>query len=129
MDCQTGGRRLASSLFHHVTDSHAQQRLPHAARGKVLELDLAAAGISDLGTLRQYGFGKSWIAPLEIFINGKALRLAEWPNLVSIFGLPLSAYRNFINILSVISQTLRQCCWLPVSKQADTQTMLLVTCQ
>ena len=61
------------------------QRLPQVARGKVLELDLTAAGISDLGTLRPYGFGKSWNAPLEIFINGKPLRLAEWPNYVSSF--------------------------------------------
>ena len=82
---QTGGRRVPSDRFHHVSDSHVLQRLGQAARGKVLELDLTAADISDLGTLRPYGFGKSWNAPLEIFINGKPLRLAEWPNYVSSF--------------------------------------------
>ncbi|KAK7483370.1 hypothetical protein BaRGS_00025310, partial [Batillaria attramentaria] len=86
----TGGKHIASNLFRHVTDSHVLQRLPQVSRDKVLELDLAAAGITDLGTLTSYGFGHmSWVAPLEIFINGKSLRLAEWPN------------RGFINIKSV----------------------------
>ena len=82
---QTGGRRVPSDQFHHVRDSHVLQRLRQVAHGKVLELDLTAAAITDLGTLRPYGFGKSWNAPLEIFINGKPLRLAEWPNYVSSF--------------------------------------------
>ncbi|XP_070203947.1 uncharacterized protein [Littorina saxatilis] len=84
-----GGKRLPSSNFHHVTDSHVRDRLPQESRDKVLEVDLTAAGITDLGTLRNYGFGISWTAPLEIFINGNALRLAEWPNI------------NFINIKSI----------------------------
>ncbi|KAK7087275.1 hypothetical protein V1264_021348 [Littorina saxatilis] len=84
-----GGKRLSSSHFHHVTDTHVLERLTHNAHDKVLEFDLAAAGITDLGTLRSYGFAIRWTAPLEIFINGKALRIAEWPNI------------NFINIKSV----------------------------
>ena len=63
------------------------QRLPQAARGKVLELDLTAAGISDLGILRPYGFYYRWNAPLELFINGRPLRLAQWPNNVRRFVL------------------------------------------
>ncbi|KAK7087274.1 uncharacterized protein [Littorina saxatilis] len=84
-----GGTQIPSSQFHHVTDSHVQQRLPVESRDKVLELDLAAAGITDLGTLNNYGFAITWTAPLEIFINGNPLRLAEWPN------------HDFINIKSV----------------------------
>lgn len=85
----TGGQQLSSSDFHPVTDTHVLQRLPQAARTKVVELNLTAAGINDLGILRNYGFGKTWNAPLELFINGRPLTLAEWPN------------ANFINIKSV----------------------------
>ncbi|KAK7468006.1 hypothetical protein BaRGS_00036750 [Batillaria attramentaria] len=75
-----GGQPIPSSLFHHVTDTHVLQRLPLEARGKVLELDLTGAGIQDLGTLTTYGFYHLWKAPLEIFINGRPLKLAQWPN-------------------------------------------------
>ncbi|KAK7483382.1 hypothetical protein BaRGS_00025322 [Batillaria attramentaria] len=84
-----GGQRIPSNLFRRVTDSHVLQRLPQVSRDKVLELDLAAAGITDLGTLTSYGFYFHWRAPLEIFINGRPLRLAQWPN------------TGFINIKSV----------------------------
>ncbi|KAK7483437.1 hypothetical protein BaRGS_00025377, partial [Batillaria attramentaria] len=84
-----GGKRMPSSLFRHVTNSHVLQRLPQVSRDKVLELDLASAGITDLGTLTSYGFHiYTYTAPMEIFINGKPLQLAEWPN------------NDFINIRS-----------------------------
>ncbi|XP_025093035.1 uncharacterized protein LOC112563342 [Pomacea canaliculata] len=86
----TGGRHILSDHFKHVTDTKVQQRLHEVARTKVLELDLMAVGITNLGSLTTYGFGHTtWTAPLELFINGKPLRLAQWPN------------EKFINILSV----------------------------
>ncbi|PVD31350.1 hypothetical protein C0Q70_06762 [Pomacea canaliculata] len=77
----TGGRHILSDHFKHVTDTKVQQRLHEVARTKVLELDLMAVGITNLGSLTTYGFGHTtWTAPLELFINGKPLRLAQWPN-------------------------------------------------
>ncbi|KAK7087270.1 hypothetical protein V1264_021344 [Littorina saxatilis] len=86
----TGGRHLPSGQFHQVTDSTVLHKLPHAAHSKVVELDLTAAGVTDTGQLVTYGrFIPVPVAPLEIYINGNPLRLAEWPN------------RSFINIKSV----------------------------
>ncbi|XP_025093026.1 uncharacterized protein LOC112563338 [Pomacea canaliculata] len=86
----TGGRHILSDHFKHVTDTKVQQRLHEVVRTKVLELDLTAVGITNLGSLTTYGIRRStWTAPLELFINGKPLRLAQWPN------------EKFINILSV----------------------------
>lgn len=82
---QTGGKRVPSNQFHHISDSHVLQRLPQVARDRVLELDLTAAGITNLGTLTPYGFYHLWNAPLELFINGRPLRLAQWPNNVCRF--------------------------------------------
>ncbi|XP_076434630.1 uncharacterized protein LOC143274642 [Babylonia areolata] len=84
----TGGKRLHSNQFHHVRDTQVLQRLTPAARARVLELDLAAAGLNDTGTLRPFGFAYATHMPLEVFINGLPLRLAEWPD------------NNFINIQS-----------------------------
>ncbi|KAK7087271.1 uncharacterized protein [Littorina saxatilis] len=89
----TGGRRLDSGLFRPVQEDAVRQTLPQAARTKVLEFDLAAHGVTDLGNLTKFGFQISWTAPLEVFINGKALRLAEWPN------------NNFININKVTTRS------------------------
>ncbi|KAK7087268.1 uncharacterized protein [Littorina saxatilis] len=86
----TGGKRLPSGQFHQVIDSGVLHKLPHAAHSKVVELDLTAAGVTDTGQLVTYGwFVPVPVAPLEIYINGNSLRLAEWPN------------RGFINIKSL----------------------------
>ena len=74
-----GGARLSG--FAPVTDAAILDRLPAEARGKVVQLDLKARGISDFGALAVRGFGQPASPPtLELYINGKPMTLARWPN-------------------------------------------------
>ncbi len=74
-----GGRMLAG--FQPIADPLVRDRLDAACRDKVLELDLKAIGISDFGTLAPRGFGRASASPgLELFLGGKPMTLARWPN-------------------------------------------------
>ncbi|HET6382286.1 MAG TPA: LamG-like jellyroll fold domain-containing protein [Armatimonadota bacterium] len=74
-----GGRRIMG--FRTVTDPAILDRLPETARGRVLYCDLRAQGITDYGQLAVRGFGQPPSPPtLELFVNGKPMTLARWPN-------------------------------------------------
>ena len=64
-----------------VTDPVILGRLDPAARAHVVQADLNALGITDLGQLRSRGFGRP-IAPahLELFFDGQPMTLARYPN-------------------------------------------------
>ena len=77
----TGARAITG--FRAVTNSAVLNRLPVAARSAVLEADLKAQGIAEYGTLRPRGY--LWqkgfnISALELFVNGRPLTLARYPN-------------------------------------------------
>lgn len=77
----TGGRTLKPSSFRKVTDRATLARLHPAAGGQVWMADLAAMGIRDYGRHRQYGHSLPVLpAPLELFIDGKPMTLARYPN-------------------------------------------------
>ena len=75
-----GAKKLDPAWFTPVpSNSTVWSRLDATARGKVLQVDLRAQGITDFGTLLPRGFGKTNNAALELFINGKAQPLGRWP--------------------------------------------------
>ncbi|MBN2292918.1 MAG: right-handed parallel beta-helix repeat-containing protein, partial [Pirellulales bacterium] len=78
----SGGLRLKD--FKPVTDTAILKRLPEEARGKVVQVDLAAHGLKNIKPLILGGFssGRGFIThPLkELFFEGRALPLARWPN-------------------------------------------------
>jgi hypothetical protein len=64
-----------------VTDAAILERLLPEVRGKVLEIDLRALGVTDFGDIGPRGFRRPYIAaPLELIVDGKALDLARWPD-------------------------------------------------
>ena len=67
--------------FKPVTDPAILSRLDESARGKVLQLDLKALGITDFGQMTPRGFGRA-ITPagLELFFDDKPMTVARWPN-------------------------------------------------
>lgn len=74
-----GGARLTG--FAAVTDPAILARLPEESRGKVLRCNLKALGITDYGKLAVRGFGQPPSPPtLEVFVDGKPMTLARWPN-------------------------------------------------
>lgn len=77
----SGGIPLPPSIFHPVRNAEALNRLPASSQPHVLEADLRALGIQDMGTHRQFGHGLPVVpAPLEIFWNDSVLQLARYPN-------------------------------------------------
>jgi hypothetical protein len=77
----TGSLEIPASAVQPVTDPDILQRLLPEVRGKVLEIDLHVLGITDVGVIGPRGFRRPYIpAPLELFVDGAPLTLAQWPN-------------------------------------------------
>jgi hypothetical protein len=78
----TGSVAIPAGAVTPVTDPAVLSRLVPEVRGRVLEVDLRALGISDPGELGPRGFGRPYLpAPLELFVDEEPLRLAQWPKL------------------------------------------------
>lgn len=78
----TGGARLKD--FTVTADDGVLARLPEAGRGKVLEVDLGAAGIDEILPLTLGGFasgrGFTTHPVMELFVDGEPMTMARWPN-------------------------------------------------
>ena len=74
-----GGPIVPASAFGPVTDASVSQRLDASARGKVLEADLKALGVTDLGPPWPATF-LGYAGWPELFFGGRPMALARWPN-------------------------------------------------
>lgn len=74
----TGGAPVTA--FETVTDTAILDRLPEEARGKVMEAELGAQGLTEFGELMPRGMGRPQAPVLEVFFDGKPLTPARWPN-------------------------------------------------
>ena len=75
----TGGRKVAG--FKPVTDPDVLSRIDEPSRGRILQADLKAQGITDFGEMRSRGFGRQIVpAGLELFFGDRPMTLARWPN-------------------------------------------------
>jgi hypothetical protein len=68
----SGGRAVTD--WQPVTDAAILARLDESARGQVLQADLRAMGIEDLGDVIKPG------ARLELFFDNTPMTVARWPN-------------------------------------------------
>jgi hypothetical protein len=74
-----GGRIVTG--WQRVADPVVLARLEPSARGNVVQANLKAQGITNYGTLRSRGFGRSTVpAALELFFQNRPMTLARWPN-------------------------------------------------
>ncbi|NOY81361.1 MAG: hypothetical protein GXP31_10200 [Kiritimatiellaeota bacterium] len=75
-----GGRRVDN--FEKLTDPTGLKRIPKAAQPHVLQANLTALGIKDLGKFypRGYGIKPDKPAHLELFFKERPMPLARWPN-------------------------------------------------
>ena len=74
-----GGASLTG--FTPVTDQGILARLGAEVRDKVRQCNLKALGIKDYGELKVRGFAQPPSPPtLELFVDGKPMTLARWPN-------------------------------------------------
>lgn len=76
----SGGRKLDNGKFTLVNDPAILDRLPAAAKGKVYQINLKAAGITDYGKMLPHGYKVIHPAALELFYNEIPLTLARYPN-------------------------------------------------
>jgi len=67
-----GGKRVSD--FKTVTDQAILDRLEPAARDKVLQADLKAAGVTD------FGDPVAAARRIELFFGGRPMQLSRWPN-------------------------------------------------
>ena len=77
-----GGQPLAAAWFSAVPrTSPVWDRLAPEAQGHVMQVDLAAHGITDFGVLRPRGYGLPDVpAALELFFDRTPMPLARWPD-------------------------------------------------
>jgi hypothetical protein len=73
-----GGRVVAAGDFRPVTDAEILGRLAPAARGKIVELDLAQRGVRHAGPPPDLFEGTGGL--LELYFNNQRMPLARWPN-------------------------------------------------
>ena len=77
----TGGISINPVEAHPVAGSQKGEMFPLNVRNHILMVDLKKLGITDYGSLTQFGFGHPLSATsMELFINGKASHLSRWPN-------------------------------------------------
>lgn len=76
------GARISG--FQPVRDEKILARLPEESRGKVLQADLKAQGITDFGTFEPGGFnsgrGFKTHPLLELYCDGQPMPMSRWPN-------------------------------------------------
>lgn len=73
-----GGRVVTG--WKPVTDAAALAKLDPAARGKVLQADLKALGITDFGEMKSAATWAQSDVGLEFFFMDRPMTLARWPN-------------------------------------------------
>ncbi len=74
----SGGPTLPAGGFSRVTHENVLRRLDTAARGKVIQADLKALGIDELGNYPDRFRGAPAVP--ELFFNDQRLAVARWPN-------------------------------------------------
>ncbi len=77
-----GGVVVPAAAAKPVADAAILQRVISLdARKGLREIDLASLGITDCGQVGPRGFRRPYIpAPVELFIGGKPMSIARWPN-------------------------------------------------
>lgn len=78
----TGGRLISPEAVHNVASLSEQKRfVDQSIVDKIKVIDLNALGIVDYGKNKITGFRRPYVnAAMELFINGKPLHLARYPN-------------------------------------------------
>lgn len=82
----SGGRNIPASVFVPANKQFVDKLAEDSAKRHILQVDLKALGINDYGTLQEqhvvdFGSPNHYsLAPLELFIDGKVMTLAQWPN-------------------------------------------------
>jgi hypothetical protein len=73
-----GGRKLTSKDFKQITNSSTLAKIDSAAKGKIVQLDAKALGLTHISEFpKQFSDGGGIF---ELFFNGKRMPLSRWPD-------------------------------------------------
>jgi hypothetical protein len=76
-----GGVNISRENMRKTTDPEILSRLYPSVQNEIFEINLKSLGIDDYGTLTPRGFSRPYQpAPMELFCNSEAMKLARWPN-------------------------------------------------
>ena len=78
----TGTKKLEYEAFDAISKDMADRLIDKSAANSVLQIDLKAQGIEDLGRLSRRGFlitADELVQP-ELYIDGSRMQLSRWPN-------------------------------------------------
>lgn len=84
-DCEeviiSGGNKIANQYISPVTDTDILNRVYVDVKDRLVEIDLAGAGVNDdiISFTNNYIEGKSLTVPY-VYLNGELQTLAQWPN-------------------------------------------------
>ncbi len=79
----TGAKKLDvtnTSIFKPVTDADILAQLPDAVEDKVVEIDLAAAGLSDVANFIGAHKPGNRMEVMGVYLNGDKQQISQWPN-------------------------------------------------
>jgi len=78
----TGAKSLKYADFVPASQASKSRLAEQAAAGSLLEIDMAAQGLTDYGTIdrRGYQISKGIMPQMELAIDGERMTLARWPN-------------------------------------------------
>ncbi len=79
-----GAKRIDSLGFKPVVEQSIIEKLPVAAKGKVMQIDLKAQGITDFGEIKTFGHTLFNNPQGELIFNDNIMTLARWPNKESV---------------------------------------------
>ena len=77
-----GGVDIDPKHFTPIKDDAVRERIVEQdIVDHIVQLDLKALGITNLGEMSARGFRRPYVNPgLEIFVNHEAMRISQWPN-------------------------------------------------
>lgn len=78
----TGAKKLDYNKFKSISTKAASKLLSSEAKKAVLEYDLTADGITDLGQLSRRGYliAAGTKPQAELYVDGRRMQLSRWPN-------------------------------------------------
>lgn len=112
----SGGKILNNKLFKAISDESQKQKIiSKLAQEKVLEYSFKNWATSDLGEIKCIGFGRTEeIPPPQLFIDGKKMILARYPNAGDA---NLLKYRTTIIPITKIVNQGRKNVYLPIDAE------------
>ncbi|MDY4977020.1 MAG: right-handed parallel beta-helix repeat-containing protein, partial [Clostridia bacterium] len=116
-----GSKQVDSALVTKVTDQAVLSRvISDYAKDKLVQLDLKAAGIMEIPDIPLvYGYAYGGYRPMEVYLNGSALKEARWPNGNTFLRVTDTDGKQNGFMMQYADETNRAAFWTKAAEQGD----------